>query len=221
MRPEILNPLFAEVEVLKGVGPALAKPLKRLGLARVVDVLFHLPTGWIERKRVEMLDMADAGSVVTVTVTPVDYRPGGPRSPFRVYATDREGNYLTLTFFNNPGWAKKQLPIGKPRIVSGRLEMYGQELQIVHPDHVLDPAEPVDLPEREPVYPLSEGLTNRRLGDLAGQALARVPELGEWIEPSLLSSRGWPGWAEALHGAHRSRNQAAARERLAYDEVFA
>jgi ATP-dependent DNA helicase RecG len=221
MRPEILNPLFAEVEVLKGVGPALAKPLKRLGLERVVDVLFHLPTGWIERKRVDILDMADVGSVVTVLVTPVDYRQGGPRSPFRVQATDREGNYLTLTYFNNPGWAKKQLPIGEPKVVSGRMEMYGQELQMVHPDHVLPPAEALDLPEREPVYALSEGLTNRRMGDLAAQALARVPKLGEWIEPSLLDRRVWPGWEAALHGAHASRNTQAARDRLAYDEVFA
>src|SRR3954465_10941690 len=94
MRPDILNPLFAEVEVLKGIGPALAKPLKRLGLDRVVDILFHLPVNWIERKRVDVLDMADAGGIVTVLVTPVDYRQGGARSPFRVHATDREGNYL-------------------------------------------------------------------------------------------------------------------------------
>ena len=221
MRPEILNPLFAEVEALKGVGPTLAKPLKRLGLERVVDVLFHLPTGWIERKRVELVDEADAGSIVTVAVTPVDYRQGGPRSPFRVHAADRAGNYLTLTYFNNPGWAKKQLPLGAPKIVSGRMERYGQELQIVHPDYVLDPAEALDLPEREPVYPLSEGLTSRRMADLAAQALARAPSLGEWIEPSLLAGRGWPGWSEALAEAHRGRGGAAARERLAYDEVFA
>jgi ATP-dependent DNA helicase RecG len=221
MRPDILNPLFAEVEVLKGIGPALAKPLKRLGLNRVVDILFHLPVNWIERKKVDVLDLADAGGVVTVVVTPVDYRQAGQRSPFRVYATDREGNYLSLTYFHNPGWAKKQFPLGVPKVVSGRMEMYGQELQMVHPDYVLEPNEALDLPEREPVYPLSEGLTNRRLADLAGQALARTPSLGEWIEPSLLAARGWPGWQDALGSAHHSRNPAPARERLAYDEVFA
>ena len=221
MRPDILNPLFAEVEVLKGIGPGIAKPLKRLGLERVVDILFHLPVSWIDRKRVDLLDMADAGRVVTVLVTPVDYRQAGGRGPFRVYATDREGNYLTLTFFHNPGWAKKQLPLGQPKIVSGRMEMYGQELQMVHPDHVLEPAEAFDLPEREPVYALSEGITSRRLADFAAQSLARAPVLGEWIEPSLLAARGWPAWPEALAKAHADPAEAAARERLAYDEVFA
>jgi ATP-dependent DNA helicase RecG len=221
MRPDILNPLFAEVEVLKGIGPALAKPLKRLGLERVVDLLFHLPAGWIERKRVDVLDVADAGSVVTVVVSPVDYRQAGGRGPFRVFATDRAGNYVTLTYFNNPGWAKKQLPLGVPKVVSGRIEQYGQDLQIVHPDYVLDPGDALDLPEREAVYPLSEGITSRRIGDLAKQALARAPALGEWIEPSLLAARGWPGWQEALADAHGGRAGPAARERLAYDEVFA
>ena len=92
---------------------------------------------------------------------------------------------------------------------------------MVHPDHVLEPADALDLPEREPVYALSEGITSRRLGDFAGQALARAPELGEWVEPSLLAARGWPAWKDALARAHADPAEAAARERLAYDEIFA
>jgi ATP-dependent DNA helicase RecG len=221
MRPDILNPLFAEVEVLKGIGPALAKPLHRLGLNRVVDVLFHLPGGWIDRKRVAALDEADVGRTITVEVTARDYRQSGGRGPFRIFAQDGAGNYVTLTYFSNPGWGKKQLPIGEARVISGRLDRYGQELQMVHPDHVLTPAEAGQIPEREPVYPLSEGLTNHRLGDMAGQALARAPALAEWVEPSLKAKQGWPDWADALETVHRDPAAVAARERLAYDEVFA
>ena len=53
MRPEILNPLFAEVEALKGVGPNVAKGLARLDLTRAIDLVFHLPTGMIDRLRIE------------------------------------------------------------------------------------------------------------------------------------------------------------------------
>ena len=221
MRPDILNPLFAEVEVLRGIGPGLAKPLKRLGLERVVDVLFHLPVGWIDRVRVERLDPADAGRVISIAVTPVEHREGRGRSPHRIIAEDRAGATLALVYFNNPGWAKKQLPLGQPRLVSGKLESYGQELQIVHPDHVLPLAEAGSLAAREPVYALSEGLTNNRMGQLAGQALARTPALGEWIEPSLLGARGWSAWKGALETAHHDPADAKARERLAYDEIFA
>jgi ATP-dependent DNA helicase RecG len=221
MRPDILNPLFAEVEVLKGIGPALARPLHRLGLDRVVDVLFHLPGSWIDRWKVDLLDEADAGRTIIVALTARDYRQSGGRGPFRVFAEDRAGNYVTLTYFNNPGWGKKQLPLGEARIVSGRLERYGQELQIVHPDYVVKPGEAAQIPEREPVYSLSEGLTNHRLADLAGQALARRPALAEWIEPSLKAQQDWPDWADALETAHRDPAAAKAGERLAYDEVFA
>ena len=222
MRPDILNPLFAEVEALKGVGPALAKPLKRLDLERVINLLWHLPTGTIERHKRDTIDMADAGRIVTIRLVPTSYRASGGRGPFRVGAVDQEGNTVSLTYFGgNPGWAKKLLPIGEPRIVSGRLDLYGQELQMVHPDHVLPPAEATDLPEHEPVYPLSEGLTNRRLGQMIEQAIERAPELPEWIEPGLKTARNWPDWREAVTRAHADPQDVIARQRLAYDELFA
>ena len=221
MRPDILNPLFAEVEVLKGVGPAIAKPLKRLGLERVIDVLFHLPVSWIDRKRVDRLTGEDIGRVICITLVPVAYQEGRARGPFRVVAEDAAGNRALLVYFNNPGWARKQFPIGAPKLVSGRLDAYGEELQIVHPDHVLPPDEAGSLPEREPVYALSEGITNNRLAQLAAQALGRLPALPEWIEPSLLASRAWPAWADAAGEAHRDPAVTGPRQRLAYDELFA
>jgi len=222
MRPDILNPLFAEVEALKGIGPALAKPLKRLKLERVVDVLFHLPVGIVERKKVDTLEPSDAGHIVTIKLVPREYRASGGRGPFRVGAIDQAGTSVSLTYFGgNPGWAKKLLPIGEPRIVSGKLELYGQELQMIHPDHVLPPAEAIDLPEFEPIYPLSEGLTTRRMGQLAAQAIERAPHLSEWIEPGLKEKRGWPDWHDAITRIHADPQDELARSRLAYDEVFA
>ncbi|MGY4395845.1 ATP-dependent DNA helicase RecG [Sphingomonas sp. UYAg733] len=222
MRPDILNPLFAEVTVLKGIGPGLAKPLERLGLRRVVDVLFHLPTGWIDRVARDELDMADAGRTIVITLTAQHYRSSAGRGPTRVHAADARGNIVSLVYFGgHSGWAKKLAPIGEPRRVSGRLETYGQELQIVHPDYVLPLDEAGDQPEREAIYPLSEGLTSRRLGQMAAHALERVPDLPEWIEPGLLAKRGWPGWREALARIHADPSDMIARERLAYDEVFA
>ena len=135
MRPEILNPLFGETQSLKGVGKALAKPLEKLRLTRIKDLLYHQPSYWMHRKRVEELDEVDVGETIIIQITPVDYRTGGPRSPLRVHATDKAGNYISLTFFGrNPGWPKKLLPLGEPKIISGKLERYGDELQMVHPD---------------------------------------------------------------------------------------
>lgn len=158
MRPEILNPLFAEVQALKGVGPTLAKPLARLGLARVVDLLFHLPTGWIDRKPVVAADPRDIGQVVTLTITPTEYRGGGsPRAPMRIRAVDGAGNNILLVFFGGSGgYARKMLPLDEARIISGKLEQYDQYLQMVHPE-VMTAEEAAAMPARESVYPLSEG----------------------------------------------------------------
>ncbi|WP_298687932.1 DEAD/DEAH box helicase, partial [uncultured Sphingomonas sp.] len=223
MRPDILNPLFAEVTALKGVGPALAKPLERLRLARVVDVALHLPSGWIDRVARDELMVSDAGRVIAIALTPVDYRISRGRGPTRVQATDARGNHVGLTYFGGAsGYVKKLLPIGETRLVSGKLEQYGQELQIVHPD-LAEPGEPFGA--RDPIYPLSEGLTSRRMAALAQQAVARAPDLPEWIEPGLKAQRGWPDWREALAAAQGGPDapgeKGGARERLAYDELFA
>jgi ATP-dependent DNA helicase RecG len=139
-----------------------------------------------------------------------------------VHATDALGNYVSLVYFGgSSGWVKKLLPLGEKRRVSGRLEHYGQELQIIHPDYVLPPEEAADQPEREAIYPLSEGLTTKRLGQLAAHAVERAPTLPEWIEPGLKARHGWPDWREALARVHADPADAKARERLAYDEVFA
>ena len=108
MRPDILNPLFAEVTSLSGVGPKLARPLERLKLSRVIDIAFHLPTGAIERVARDELDMEDAGSTVTITVTPRDIRSSSsPRAPTRVNAFDALGNHVSLTYFGGgSGWVR-------------------------------------------------------------------------------------------------------------------
>ena len=162
MRPEILNPLFAEVEALKGVGPNVAKALARLGISRALDLAYHLPTGTIDRVRAPFASAALIGSVVILDVTPFELRTGAGKAPLRIFAADGDGNTITLTFFNNPAWAKKQLPRGEKRIVTGKLDAWGDEWQIVHPE-VLEPAAIGDIALREPFYGLTEGIANKRM----------------------------------------------------------
>ena len=221
MRPEILNPLFGETSTLKGVGKALAKPLEKLRLTRVKDLLYHQPSYWMRRRRVETLDEGDVEQTIIITLTPVDYKTGGPRSPLRVHATDKDGNHVSLIYFGrNTGWPKKLLPLNEPKIVTGKLERYGDELQIVHPDEVLEPGEGDQIPLIEPIYPLSDGLGNKRMTQLIEQALGLAPDLPEWIEPSQLERKSWPGWKDGVVSMHRKEGDLAS-QRLAYDELFA
>jgi ATP-dependent DNA helicase RecG len=221
MRPQILNPLFTEVEALKGVGPQVAKQLKKLDITRVVDLIYHLPTGAIERVRAPAASAGLLGRNVILDLKSFETRESrSGRGPMRVFAADGDGNTISLIYFNNPGWAKRSLPIGQMRTVSGKLEAYGEEWQIIHPE-VSEPGKGPQPAVREPVYPLTEGMTNRRLGELVREALERVPELPEWIEPGLMSREVWRGWQTSLAEVHREPGAEAARKRLAYDEIFA
>jgi len=221
MRPDVLNPLFAEVETLPGVGPQVAKLLKRLDITRVVDLLYHLPTGVIERVRAPAASASLLGLNVILDLTPFQTRePRSGRGPMRVFASDSDGNTISLIYFNNPGWAKKSLPLHEMRTVAGKLEAYGDEWQIIHPE-VLPADKGAELSIREPVYPLTEGMTGKRLRELAAAALERAPELPEWIEPSLLEREAWRPWRSAIAEGHRDPGSEDPRRRLAYDEIFA
>jgi ATP-dependent DNA helicase RecG len=219
VRPELLNPLFAEVETLKGVGPQVSKQLAKLNLTRAVDLLFHLPTGAIERVRAPAASPVLLGRQVILDVTPHEIRASRGRGPTRIHATDGEGNMLTLAFFNNGGWAAKQLPLGETRTVTGKLEAYGDEWQMIHPE-VTEPGK-AGPALKETVYPLTEGLTSRRLRELVNASLERAPVLAEWIEPSVLERQGWKDWRTAVATIHAEPADDSARHRLAYDEIFA
>ena len=222
MRPDILNPLFAETETLDGVGPKLKKPLDRLGLTRVRDLAYHLPERFVTRRAVDNADEAGEGEQIVIRLTVTEHRGGrSPRAPYRVLAQDTLGNVLALTYFGRASYtAKKQLPVGETRWVAGKLERFGDMLQIVHPDHVVE--EGGDTLQRlcEPVYRLSEGLTQPRLAGLIAQALGKAPELPEWIEESQHAKHDWPSWREAIGQAHKADHRDA-RDRLAYDELLA
>ncbi|MDP4539417.1 ATP-dependent DNA helicase RecG [Qipengyuania sp. DY56-A-20] len=222
MRPDVLNPLFAETETLEGVGPKLKKPLDRLGLTRLRDLVYHFPERFVTRRAVGTIDEAGQGEQIVVKLLVIEHRGGrNPRAPYRVLAQDSVGNVLSLTYFGRASYtAKKQLPVGESRWVAGKLERYGDMMQIVHPDHVLE--EGGDTLQRlcEPVYRLAEGLTQPKVAGLVEQALARAPELPEWCESGQVEREGWPAWREALRRAHGGED-AAARDRLAYDELLA
>jgi len=227
VRPAILDPLFASVTVLPGIGSQLAKLFERLAGPLVVDLLWHLPSGIVDRRSSPPIKELQPDQIVTIAVRVEAHQPGrGPR-PYRVICADATGR-LTLTYFNVKGdYLARLLPVGADRVVSGRVEFYNGAPQIAHPDLVLRPDELDRLKPIEPVYPLTAGLVPRLVQRAVATALDRAPDLPEWIDPHLGERRLWPAWAEAVRRVHSPTSEAdlsptePARERLAYDEVFA
>jgi ATP-dependent DNA helicase RecG len=244
MRPAKLTPLFATVRSLKGVGPKVEAMLNKLvaprhvgAHARVIDLLWHLPVAVIDRPISARIADAKIGELATVEVAVGEHRPGGGRrggrAPYKVLVEDASGASLELVYFNaDPAYLKRLLPVGARRLVSGRLESYDGWLQISHPDHVVAIDAKGDgganaLPVHEPLYPLTAGLTNTVLRKAIGEALARLPSFPEWIDDAFRKRNDWSSFGDALHRVHAPESEAdlaleaAARARLAYDELLA
>jgi ATP-dependent DNA helicase RecG len=240
MRPALLLPLFAPARSLPGVGPRiegllskLLAPRRRDAHARVIDLLWHLPVGMIDRTLTPRIADAQMGEIATLAVTVAEHRPGGGRrggrAPYRVLVEDSSGA-LELVYFNaDRTYLQRLLPVGSRRIVSGKLESYDGWLQMPHPDHVVkaDHASGAPLPRHEPVYPLTAGLTNTTLRKIVTQGLDRVPELPEWIDAAWRAAKHWPSFTEALRHLHAPDSESdlgpasSVRARLAYDELLA
>tara|TARA_Y100001934_G_scaffold146211_1_gene175669 strand:+ start:12587 stop:14668 length:2082 start_codon:yes stop_codon:yes gene_type:complete len=228
MRPEILFSIFTPVTGLDGIGPRLAKLVGKAAGPRIVDLFWHLPSGLIDRTLLPDLAAVEPGRIGTVTVTVDEHRKGhNKRQPYRVACHDDAG-LLTLVFFHaREDYLRKLLPVGEKRVVSGKFERYGDDLQMVHPDHVVPLDEADDLHLIEPVYPLTEGLTPKVMRKAIAGALERAPELPEWQDSAYLQKNGWPVWLEALEAAHAPESRldlersALPRERLAFDELLA
>ncbi len=238
LRPSLLDPLFAPATALPGVGPKIAPLLHRLlgepgRPARVVDLLFHLPSGGISRDLKGSIADAPMGEPVTLAVNVVAHRPPPPgrRVPYRVLVEDETGD-VSLVFFNGQRpRLEKLLPVGERRFVSGKIELWDGMRQMVHPDRVLDERGAASLPAVEAVYGLTEGLSSRMVGKFAGAALDRLPRLPEWQDPAWTARNRWPSFGDSLLFLHRPDDAAGlseealarspARRRLAYDEILA
>ncbi|MGB6117683.1 MAG: ATP-dependent DNA helicase RecG [Mesorhizobium sp.] len=237
MRPSILDPLFAPVTALKDVGERTAKLIGNVvGVdtamrdARVVDLLFTLPYSVIDRRARPGIAHSPPGAIVTLEVRIDRHQPpprGNRSVPYRIFAHDDTGE-IALTFFRgHKEWLEKQLPEGEMAIVSGKVDWFNGRPSMVHPDHMALVGAADNLPMVEPVYPLTAGLSQKAMRKAIGQALERVPQMEEWLDPSVVADRGFPGFSEALASLHDpvepadASPESPAWRRLAYDEFLA
>ncbi|MSU89995.1 ATP-dependent DNA helicase RecG [Rhodobacteraceae bacterium 2CG4] len=226
-RPEILFPLFSALTELPGIGPKTAGLLEKVEITRPRDMLFTLPAGGIDRRRRDTVLGAPLPGVVTVEVTVGAHVPPRARNrPYRVFVEDARTEFELVFFHARDDWLHKVLPAGQRRLVSGRAELFDGRAQMAHPDYILQPDEAGELPLFEPVYPLTQGVTQKAMHKAAAGAVALAPALPDWIDPHLKAQRDWPGWRAAVAAAHAPDTaadlapEAPARQRLAYDELF-
>lgn len=238
MRPEILFPLFSDVNRLAGVGPAVKKNIARLLGSRdplsvpIRDLLFHLPLSVIDRRKSPTLQEARQGDIVTYVVTVESHHPpaGGKfnrKTPYKVLCRMGQ-DYIAIVFFNaRKDFITNALPEGEQRVVSGALERYGPLAQITHPDIIARVDELDHVMQLEPVYGLTAGMSNRQLRKIMKLAQAKLPELPDWLEDAHRKREDWLSWKDTMLAVHNPEDvtqlmpDSTHRRRLAYDELLA
>ncbi|PYE44596.1 ATP-dependent DNA helicase RecG [Rhizobium sp. PP-F2F-G20b] len=236
MRPALLDPLFASLDTLPGVGPKVGEFLARLfgresiEDCRVVDLLFHAPHSIVDRRHQPGVMNALAGAIVTIKGRIDRHQPPPPgRSsmPYRVFLQDDTGE-LALTFFKVKGnWLEKQLPIDDIVIVSGKIDWFNGRASMVHPDLMVREEDAETMALVEPVYGLTAGLSPKTLRRTIEAALTRIPNFPEWLDEALLEKQDFLSVRDAFIALHEPRDatdidpRAPARRRLAYDEFLA
>ena len=227
-RPFDLDPLFRSITTLPGVGPRIGKLMAKLiGGEKVLDLLYHAPVDFVDRRFSAPVSDLPNGKVATLEVSIDKHTPNARKSlPYRVQASDKSGAISLVFFHAKKPWIEKLLPIGQSVVVSGKVEYYQGKPQIVHPD-VVKPSERDTLETVEPIYPLTQGVTNKIMVKAQRAAVNYIPQLGEWLDPAHKTQQGWTDWHEALHALHAPDSEKAldpmhkTRTRLAYDELLA
>ncbi len=231
MRPESLFPLFRPVTTVKGIGARTAALIEKVAGPNVIDLLWHLPVDIIDRRHAPKVAEALPGTLATITLRITKhFPPRNKRQPYKIVGIDDTGAMSLVFFRGRPDYLQKILPEDEVRVVSGKVEAFGDGIQMTHPDHIGTEAEIAELARVEPVYPLTAGLSLKVLGKAVQSALgilAKMDELPEWQDQSLVLREKWPGWRDALQIAHAPDGKLAVsvetphRARLAYDELLA
>ncbi|MBC6403791.1 MAG: ATP-dependent DNA helicase RecG [Hyphomonadaceae bacterium] len=229
MRPNVLFPLFADVTTLDGVGPRVREALNRaFGGSRIKDLLFTPPSGLIDRSYRPHISGAKKGEICTFAVTVGRHSPPSARGrPYRIRVFDETGDMMLIFFHANQDYLERILPEGSRRLISGRADVYNTRLQITHPDYVLPPNQSDELPKYETQYALTAGLSQKVAHKTVMQALDRVPDMPEWLDPAMVTQQDWPKFGDAIRFVHQpdhpvdTKVDSPARQRLAYDEFLA
>ena len=229
--PPALKPkLSTSVHDLAGVGPERAAQLERLKIFTVEDLLLHRPHRYEDRRHfisIAELKLKQPATVRGQIVAQGLKRYSQRRKAIFEFVLD-DGTARLHCRWWNLSFMGKYFHVGDEVMVFGK-PLSLKPRTIDHPDtEVLDPGEDpsIHLDRIVPIYPLTDGLPQRWLRSLMWRALEEHESQIEESRLELLKLIGekYPTRANAVHMLHfpEERHDAdVARQRLAFDELFA
>jgi ATP-dependent DNA helicase RecG len=192
---------------------------------RILDLLFHVPDRILQRKIVEDIGKINNYDIIIAKVEVLSYNPPRTKKQPYIVTCYLGNNFVSIVFYRYfENYVNSRLRIGSKVFVSGKVELYNSQIQIVHPDYICEKVE--QIPVLEPVYPLTSGLPNREIIKNIAYVLDNTLDPPEWLDPDILRSNSWLGWRSSLYNIHKPRELFDVKsckyiKRLAFDELLA
>ena len=229
IRPQFLFPLFGSLENLKGIGSKTVLNLKKIGIYKPLDFLYSFPTNLKTRVFANTVSDLNVNKVVIIKIKIIKHNFKYFKGPLNIEVTDGLKK-INLIFFNAKNdWIKKNFPIEQERIISGKLEKYKNQFQIIHPDYIEKIFDIDKIPVIEPIYSLTKGISQKVFLNSVNQILQLISEEisnCEWINKKRLKEMNWTDFKNSLKKIHNPKTNedislnSNYRLRLAYDELL-
>lgn len=213
-----------KAQFLKGVGPAKAKALGKLGILTVYDLLTYFPRRYEDRSVVKKISETVPGEVETIYGKICGVTESTPRKGLTVLKAlvGDDSGFIQLIWFNQ-AFLKKMLTTGKELFATGKVaHAYGQlsmqQVEVEIPDD--------DTSSRHkilPVYPTSDALPQKFLRGLIEQALAYASEAPKILPEKIAARYELMDRADAIRAIHFpecAEQMKKARYRLAFEELY-
>lgn len=219
------NLLNTPINALHGVGPVKAKAFAKLGINTLDDLLFHFPRAYENRGNVKKLkdcdDVTKNAVILTIATLPKlsKIRKGMSLLKFRAY--DDSGT-CEITFFNQE-YLKLLFPLGASFRFYGKVERSGNKFSMSAPAYELYSGS-VDLPDFTPIYPLSDGISQKQISQSINQTLKMTSsELIDYLPSTVRNDNKLVDLSSAINEIHSPSSYSAllnAKKRLIFDEFF-
>lgn len=234
MRPDILNFLFSPLKNITGIGTkTLSNYIKLLSKKRtlkednikMLNLLLHLPDRVLQRKLVDNIRDIVNGDYIIAKVKVVSFSPPSRSKQPYIITCYLGNNFVNIVFYKYfENYIHNKFKENQDVFVSGKVDIYNSQIQIVHPDYISNNI--ADIPLFEPIYPLTYGLTNKDITKNIDYILKNCPNLQEWLDESFIKKNSWCSWVESLKELHKPKNfidmkNNKYRNRLVFDEFLA
>lgn len=218
--------LNTPIEELNKVGKSTASRLRRLGLNTVRDLLYYFPFRYEDFRRIVPIKELQDDEAVTVKVKLeliANKRSWKSRKMITEALVSDDTGSLRIVWFNQP-FITKLLHPGETIFLSGVIKSDMLGAQMISPVYEkVGKAASAHTARLVPIYPLTNGLTQKQIRYLVSQIINLVDQFKEWLPEEILEKFDLVPLGSALHGVHFPEDEKDLKlslDRLKFDELF-